>query len=167
MIAINLLEVKECMAHLLLKDTFDSFSFIEADLTTFMTYHIDGYLKKEFYSEDERDDLLKNNKLYPTWGESRDYIYHLIKGNKKPLEFKFVLSFSRENTRLLLNNKLPAYDIDNISGLFIRFHYDNGKLECITGTSTNTFSLDKSLDLIWDDTTLLYLKQKGILFEKL
>lgn len=165
MVAINLLEVKECMEHLLLKESFDSFSFIEGDITTFMTYHIDGYLKKEFYNTDERDNLV--DKLYPTWAESRTYLFQLIKGSRTPLNFKFVLKFSSDNTKLLLDNQLPHYDAANVSGLFLRFNYEDGKLECITGTSTNTFSLDKSLEHVWDDTALKYLKQKGILFENL
>lgn len=167
MVAIKLLEVKECMSELLLKDTFDSFSFIEADITTFMTFHVDGYLKKDFFTESEQTSLIEEGKLYPTWGEARQYIYNLIKGNKTPLNFKFVLNFSKENTEILISNKLNGFDISNVSGLFLRFHYDNGNLECITGTSTHTFTMDKSLELVWDDTAQKYLTQKGILFESL
>lgn len=165
MVSVNLIEVKECMEHLLRRETFDSFSFIEGDITTFMSYHIDGYLKKEFYNSDEQENI--SNKIYPTWGESRNYLFQLIKGSHTPLNFKFVLKFSDENTKILLDRHLPTFDINNVSGLFLRFNYENGKLECISGTSTNTFSLDKSLEHVWDDTSLKYLKQKGILFEKL
>ena len=40
------LSAKNCMSHLLLKDTFDHFSFIEGEITTFNTFTIDGFLKK-------------------------------------------------------------------------------------------------------------------------
>ena len=36
------LSAKNCMSHLLLKDTFDHFSFIEGEITTFNTFTIDG-----------------------------------------------------------------------------------------------------------------------------
>ena len=45
------LSAKSCMSHLLLKDTFDRFSFIESEITTFNKFTIDGYLHKDFYDE--------------------------------------------------------------------------------------------------------------------
>ena len=45
------LSAKSCMSHLLLKDTFDKFSFIEGEITTFNTFTIDGFLHKEFFDE--------------------------------------------------------------------------------------------------------------------
>lgn len=164
MLALNILEVKDCMEKLLLSDTFDSFSFIEGDITTFMTIHIDGYLKKEFFTTEEQEEFLATHKLYPSWGEVRSHCFQLIKGKKVPLDFKFVLAFSRENLALLLAKSYPSMTVDDISGLFLRFHYYDDKLECITGTSLKTFTLDKSMEHIWDDTAMKYLKQKEILF---
>ena len=46
MIALALTEVKECMAKLLLSETFDPFYFIEGEIVTFGTFTLDGYLKK-------------------------------------------------------------------------------------------------------------------------
>ena len=51
MIALSLTEVKECMSKLLLSEVFDPFFFIEGEITTFSTFSIDGYLKKEFYNK--------------------------------------------------------------------------------------------------------------------
>ena len=48
MIIFNL-KTKNCMQHLLLKTTFDSFSLIEGEITTYNTFHIDGYLHKKFF----------------------------------------------------------------------------------------------------------------------
>ena len=53
MIALSLTEVKECMSKLLLSETFDSFLFIEGEVTTFATFSIDGYLKKDFYDTEK------------------------------------------------------------------------------------------------------------------
>ena len=44
MISLNLTNVKNFMSHLLLKETFDNFSFIEGEVITFNTFHIDGYI---------------------------------------------------------------------------------------------------------------------------
>lgn len=51
MIALSLTGIRDCMSKLLLSDTFDSFFFIEGEVTTFITFSLDGYLKKEFYRE--------------------------------------------------------------------------------------------------------------------
>ena len=49
MIALKLTNVKACMSHLLLMDTFDSFLLIEGEIMTFNTFKIDGYSKKLLY----------------------------------------------------------------------------------------------------------------------
>ena len=47
MIILNL-KTKNCMQHLLLKPTFDSFALIEGEITTYNTFRIDGYIHKIF-----------------------------------------------------------------------------------------------------------------------
>lgn len=46
MISLTLTNVKNFMSHLLLKETFDNFSFIEGEIITFNTFRIDGYMQK-------------------------------------------------------------------------------------------------------------------------
>lgn len=167
MIALQLLEVKDCMQKLLLSDAFDSFSFIDGSITTFATFTFNGFIHKDFYNTDEQETNLVAHKEFTTWGDMRDYCYHVIKGKNSPLAFKFVLSLSTENTARLLERDFPSISADGIQGLYLNFQYDKGSLECITGTSMKTFTMDKTLDHIWDDTAMKYLKQKEILFEKL
>lgn len=166
MIALQLLEVKDCMHKLLLSDTFDNFSFIDGSITTFVTFTFDGYIHKEYYNTDEQEELILN-KEFTTWGEMREHCFQIIKGKNTPLSFKFVLSLSKENTQKLLSRDLPTLPLDSIQGLYMNFQYEKGELECITGTSTKTFTMDKTLDHLWDDVAMKYLKQKEILFEKL
>ncbi len=45
------LSAKNCMSHLLLKDTFDTFLFIEGEFTTFNKFTISGYLQEDFFDE--------------------------------------------------------------------------------------------------------------------
>ncbi len=165
MIALNLIEVKEAMEKLLLQDTFDTFSFIEGSITTFATFTLDGYLKKDFYTPQEQEAILVAEKTHATWKEIRDYCFHIIKGRNTPLNFKFVLAFSAKNTKTLLDRELPDMAFHSVQGLYLNFQYDHGALTCITGTSMKTFTMDKTLDHIWDDTAQKYLKQKEILFE--
>ncbi len=163
MIALQLLEVKDCMQKLLLSDTFDHFSFIEGSITTFNKFTFDGYLKKEYFSEDDSEVTLNE---YSMWGDVRDYCYQIIKGKRTPLQFKFIFSLSNENIAKFVSRDLPHLSIEEIQGLYLNFQYEQGRLDCITGTSTKTFSMDKSLDNLWDDTAKKYLKSKQIAFEE-
>lgn len=167
MIALQLLEVKDCMQKLLLSDTFDNFSFIDGSITTFTTFTFDGYIHKDFYNTDEQEILLSTQKEYVSWAEMRDYCYHVIKGKNTPLSFKFILRLSKENIAKILQIHLPNVSIDQVQGLYLNFQYDSGKLDCITGTSMKTFTMDKTLDHIWDEMATKYLKQKEIVFEQL
>ena len=51
------LDTKKCMNALLLHPAFDSFLFIEGDITTFNTFHFNGRLKKDFFSAEENEAL--------------------------------------------------------------------------------------------------------------
>ncbi|MFI3208355.1 MAG: DUF5721 family protein [Eubacteriales bacterium] len=167
MIALQLLEVKDCMQKLLLSDSFDSFSFIDGSITTFATFTFDGYIHKNYYNTDEQESSNQEEAVFSTWAKMRDYCYHVIKGKHTPLAFKFVLNLSTENTKKLLEHNLPTQDPTGIQGLYLNFQYDHGSLTCITGTSMKSFTMDKTLEHLWDDTAMKYLKQKDILFEKI
>ena len=62
------LSAKTCMAHLLLKETFDQFSFIEGEITTFNKFTLDGFLQKDFF-----DDAPTRSHSY--WKEVRELCF--------------------------------------------------------------------------------------------
>ena len=88
MIVLNL-KAKVCMSHLLLKPTFDTFSLIEGEVTTFNRFQVDGRIHKDFFDE-------AFEKEYSTWGEVRDFFFQVIRGKKTPLNFKFILSLAKD-----------------------------------------------------------------------
>ena len=69
------LSAKNCMSHLLLKDTFDHFSFIEGEITTFNTFTIDGFLKKDFFDEAPED-------VHSHWKDVREFCFQIIRGKR-------------------------------------------------------------------------------------
>lgn len=69
MIVLNL-KAKVCMSHLLLKPTFDTFSLIEGEVTTFNRFQVDGRIHKDFFDE-------AFEKEYSTWGEVRDFFFQI------------------------------------------------------------------------------------------
>ena len=142
MIVIDL-NAKICMAHLLLKPTFHQYSFIEGEVTTFNKFHIDGRIHKEFFDE-------KPEGEYSSWKEVQDFFLSVIKGKRTPLNFRLILSLSKENFSSFLSERGLSFRPDEIQGLYLNFRYDGSNLQCVTGVSTNSFTMDKTLEQEWD-----------------
>lgn len=164
MIALKLTGIKSCMSHLLLSETFDSFHFIEGEITTFNTFRIDGFLQKDFFdSEEDTADLPE----YSLWKQIREFCFTLIRGKKPPLRFKFVFSLSPKNIARLIEQNDLSVDPDSVQGLYLNLRYDGTTLQCITGTSMRIFSMDKSLEHAWDSMVQKFLDKKEIPFERM
>ena len=83
-------------------------------------------------------------------------MYAYLKGERLPIGFKIILMFNRENiSRLLEMNNLPVKEED-VSALFMNVVYEHGTLAVRTGTSLKIFTMDKTLEHIWDDTIKKY-----------
>ena len=52
-------------------------------------------------------------------------------------------------------NNIPVNPQD-VSALFLNIYYENGALTVTTGTSLKVFTLDKTLEHLWDDTVEKY-----------
>ena len=140
------IDTKKCMSELLLRDTFDHFTLISGDVTTFSTFHIEGYLHKDFYEEaPERE--------YGLWSDYRSFCLSLIKGKRTPLNFKFVLALSSAQVTQLIQEFALDFVPDNIQRLYLNLYFDGSKLTCTTGTSLKVFTLDKSLEHALDKWT--------------
>lgn len=162
MIALALTDVKECMGKLLLSETFDPFYFIEGEIVTFGTFTMDGYLKKDFFDSEDTPE-----REYALWKDVREYCFSLIKGKRTPLSFQFVLGLSDSNIEKLLLQQELDFKPQDVRGLYINLKYDGSKLQCITGTAMNLFTLDKSLEQAWDKMVQKFFTQKEIKYEVL
>ncbi len=160
MIALEFPKVKESMAKLLLTETFDNFLFISAEVVTYNTFTIDGFLKKEFFEEGKSP-----TREYALWKESRELCFSIIKGNRTPLRFSFVLGLSDENIQRLLDSQDLPFALKDVRGLYLNIRFDGQHLICTTGTSMNTFTMDKSLEQAWDVMVEKFLKQKEMVYE--
>lgn len=161
MISLHILDVKGFMAQLLLRDTFDRFYLTEASITTFGTFFIDGHLQKDYYSSEE----LENEEFaqpYSYWKQVRPFCLELIKGKKTPLNFKIVFQLSASNTEKLLKQSGASLTFPDIGGLYLNLHYNGKNLNCVTGTSLNLFTMDKSLEHAWDEMVRKFFRAKEI-----
>ena len=113
---------------------------------------MDGYLHKEFFDEPPRQE-------YSCWRDMRGYCLELIRGKRTPLSFRIVLSLASEQFPAFLeSHELSAFRPEEIRGLYLNFQYDGQALQCVTGSSLSTFSLDKSLERQWDEYAKELLK---------
>ena len=160
------LDTKTCMNQLLLGSAFDSFLFIEGEITTFNTFQIDGRLKKEFYRQNPDDPGIPERE-YALWKEQREFCFSVIKGRRTPLGFRIVLSLSAPNIAHLLEQEALSFSAGDVQGLYLNFKYDGTQLSCTTGTSMNLFTLDKSLEQAWDQMAKRIFAKYEIPFELL
>ena len=141
------------MNELLVNDKYDSFYLYEIRLKTSLDYYISGKINKEFF---DTDDEMADAEDYVNWGEVKQTIFDLIKGKRLPISFKIILMFNRDNIeRLVEMNNIPI-NPEDVSNLSMNIYYEGGKLLVTTGTSLKVFTLDKTLEHIWDDTVGKY-----------
>ena len=146
MIALALADAKTITAHLFLKDTFDRFCLIEGEIITFNTFHIDGRVHRDFFD---------------TAGPGDDE-----NGTTAPGEYSFWGSLrSPENIARVTEQSGTGIRPENVQGLYLNFHFDGTALTCVTGTSFRTFTMDKSLEHIWDEMAQKFFRQHQIPFE--
>ena len=131
------------MNHLFLKDSFDSFNLIEAKIKTFCLYSISGEFEKDFFKNDE-DRADDTGKKYVKWSELKSTAMQLIKGHNTPLFMKFIFSG---------DISLLGEDIDDdgsVESLSLTVRFDQDSLSLTSAVNRKSFSLDRSVDELWD-----------------
>lgn len=167
MIALQIKQVKQFMNKLLNSDCFDSFLLEEATISTYNNFIIDGHQNQEFYTQEELDDPEVFPYEFSTWYSLRGICFDLIKGKKTPTYFKFVLALMPEHVTSTLEKAGISSSNSLIKSFVITIKFDNTGLSITTGTSFQSFVLDKTPDLLWDTTIKKFLTSKEIDFEQL
>lgn len=167
MLALLISETKDFMNHMLIGNTFDNFSLIEADISTYMTTTIDGHLNRDFYSADELAELNLSEAKYIPWSKVKPFVFQLIKGTHTPLGFKISFSLNPDNIRNVLLQLKSDIKPEQVNGLIVNFKFQNNQITCTTATSLNIFTMDKTLDNEWDSMFLRFLKSKQIVSTQL
>ena len=84
MLVLKINDVKNFMNQLLIGQTFDDFSLVEASITTFCSFTIDGKLHRDFFDSDSKQ-LADQSAPYCPWKELKSYCYSIIRGKLPPL----------------------------------------------------------------------------------
>ncbi|MDO4617628.1 MAG: DUF5721 family protein [Lachnospiraceae bacterium] len=163
MLAIHIKNIKGFMNSLLLQETFDRFLVSEAAITTFTTFSISGDLRKEFFTDRSDEQAKAPERTQVLWKEIRPFCLSVIRGKRPPLSFKFVFQLSPEGVQKLLEQHDLPFQPEDVYGLFFNCQYHSELLTLTTGSSMKVFSMDHSLDQIWDTTVSRFLEKQGLL----
>lgn len=82
MIVIEIIDIKNFMAHLLLKDTFDHFLLFEARAVTASEFLMKGGRRREWYDSDQWSQMCsergEHDCMHMTWNEMKEIMFHFI-----------------------------------------------------------------------------------------
>lgn len=165
--AYKILDIKDFMSKLLIGDSFDSFALIEATITTYCTFSIEGKLRTDFFDTDQQNLFKENNIIFASWKEIKPHCFSIIRGKQTPLSFKIVFQLPFQSMKQVLKNSRVPFSSDMVNGLFLNVQFRNHELICTTGTSLKTFSPDRSLEQLWDSMIPGFLHKNKITFEEI
>lgn len=167
MIALKITDNKDFMFNLLKGTTFDAFWLSEASITTFNTFTIDGSLHLDFFDPVLAKSLDSSGRTNSYWAEIKPFCFSIIKGKHTPLNFKIVFQLSKEHEAQALENGDTDLRPEDVAGMYLNLQFNGSDTTCTTGTSLRVFTLDKRLDVLWDNMVLAFFRQHGIAFEHL
>ena len=167
MIVLQLTDIKNFMNTLLRSETFDHFLLQEAVITSAASYTINGQITKEFYSQEEIEELHLEGCRFLPFSMLKTNCFDLIKGKKTPSAFRFVFLLSPTNMSKTIQSVGSSYTPSDVTGMYINLKYQNQLLTLTTGIAYNIFSTDKTLESEWDKLVIKFLKQHEIAFEEI
>lgn len=167
MLALSVTDIKDFMNQLLIGETFDHFSLIEASIVTFNTFTIDGKLQKDFFDTDTLEAFTENAMEYSLWQDVKPFCFSVIRGKRTPVSFKIVFRLPLKKMQAMLEQAIPDFSSDVLGGLYLNLQYKNKALLCTTGLSFRSFMPDKRPEQLWDSIISDFLRKHGISFEQM
>ncbi len=167
MLALKIISNKIFMNQLLVADTFDNFLLAEATISAANTYQIDGHINKEFFTEEDITNTPSIAYDFSEWKDMKPLCFHLIKGKRTPLFFKFVLHLKPEAVSKLMAAGNSDVSAEQVKALVLTIKYDGTQTILTTASAYHTFLMSKEPDNIWDKALQQFLVRKGIDYELL
>ena len=138
MLDITITETRDFVKKLLMENTFDHFLTMEAFVRSGITYSFDGRINKDFYDKEELEAMASTS--YTTWENLRTHVYNVIRGKKLTI---------------------PVSDVANLT---LNIYYDGMSIQLTSMATQNIFTMDKTLEHVWDAEIREFLKKAGIYF---
>lgn len=164
MIALQIPNVKSFMVKLFQQSEFHFFYVTEISIKTLCDFKINGKRNKDFYTLEEQEQKAKYP--YILWEELKPFIFQLIKGNKTPLSFHIVFMLSEQNTTDIIQKYQAEASKSDEVNFYLNIRFEYGKLTLVSGIARKDFTLDKTIDRIWEEEIKSFLKHCEIPFEE-
>ncbi len=158
MTALKIEDVKAFTSRLFVREDFDAFLVKEVSIITYNSFTIDGHIRQGYYTREELEE--GGFEELSTWSMLRPFCFSLIKGKKLPGSFRIVLQLPRHSLEGFAEK--IGMDAGQIQGLYLNIRYEDGALYCVTGTSMNLFTMDKTLEEEWDRAVKEFMRSHGI-----
>lgn len=161
MISLKIQEIKPFMALLFRSEAFDKYYTREVLIKTFTDFSISGKRYHDFYSDDEDKKYEETN--FVIWEELREIAFQMIKGKRTPSVIRLIFQLPKEKMEEL--SSTAPHDIE-VDAMFLNIRFENNELFVVSGISKKGFSMDKTMDHMWDDEVKRWLKQQGIVYSE-
>lgn len=164
MICLKIKGAKEFMQKFLMTEAFADFLLVEAKIDTFVSYTIDGHIRKEFYPKEERE--MQAFAEFAAWESVRPQVVQIIKGKRTPLMMKLMLAYVPEKAKeCLKRDDQPTGSKSFIKYLLCTVKYENGAITLTGGISYQGFTMDKNPEKRWDQTLCRLIDEMGLEYE--
>lgn len=163
MIALQIQDKKKMLQVLLESTSFDTFLMQEVSVIRDSSLFLEGRIHPKYQAQ--QDPVQTEGADFVPWHNIRTLLASYI-GKEFPLSFKFVLQAPAAYTQNLLKNAAFTGDPSTVKGLILTFRYEQEHLTCLTGISLTTFSMDKSIETLWDQGIKKALANMQIGFEE-
>ena len=155
-------DIRDFMKKLLIGESFDTFLLVEASITTYAVFHIDGTFHPEYLSTSEAELLTSERSGYALWRRVRPFFFDLTRGKNTPLGFRIVFRLAPHNVESLIEQSGVSIRPEDVDGFFLNIRFDGSSLSCTSGVSLRVFSLDKSAEHAWDEMLERFFRREGI-----
>ncbi|TCK90622.1 hypothetical protein EDC19_2391 [Natranaerovirga hydrolytica] len=163
MISLRAVEIKDFMEKLFKSHLFDDYNVSNVDIATFTNFNITGTLNKQYFDTGELETLDTQELIQ--WCKVKNIVFTIIKGQKPPLSLKIIFSLPPEKIHKFIAYHHLDIATDQIDGLFLNIKYSDNILTCTTGTSLKIFTLDKTIEQLWDDYTRKFFTKNEIIVD--
>lgn len=160
MVALKVEDVRAFTSKLFVKEDFDRFLVKEIHIVTFNSFTIDGHIKQGYFTDEEQKE--GGMEQFSSWKMLKPLCFSLIKGKRLPGSFHIVLSLAPQDVEQFACALGSGISGSQIQGLYLNIRYEDGALYCVTGTSVNFFTLDKTLETEWDSAVKDLMRSHGI-----
>ena len=164
MISLKIKNTKEFMQKFLMSEAFADFLMMEARVDTFVSFDIDGRIRREFYTKEELE--LQEIYEFAAWESVRPQVVQMVKGKRTPLLMKLVLVYMPGKAEALLEKEeQPAGSGSFVKYLLCTVKYENGGIIMTGGISYQGFTMDKGPEKCWDQALCRLADEIGLEYE--